>query len=229
MALRSTDLCTEDQVAQRLGYANFAAVTDPATATRITESIEDACDLIAQYCDRDFSHNAAKTDLLAGYGTLELTVLQPPINNLVSVSFDGAALDPTTYECLGDDLRRGVIVLLAGAQWTSGLDDGGVGRNRVTDHERRRYSVVYDAGYYTPAQGVPVPNTYNVQPVPRPVARAAIMAAIWFFLNDGTDPTLTGEKLLSYGYTRDGKLLGDSGLPTQVEGILGGYRIVPVV
>lgn len=223
--LRDADLCTLADVARRVAFDLTVPTPDPDTVQRIVDAIASASNLIASYCGRSFERVAAQSEQVAGYGTLELCVQERlPINTLMSVSFDGAAVDPSTYECLGQQKRIGVITLFAGALWTAGLDDGGVGRNRVVGHERLRYTVVYDGGYQTPTQA-PVAG---VSVLPPEIARAAYTAAVYFFLTDGSDPTLTSERLQSYGYSRDlEKNLGTSGLPKQSEAMLGNYMIVP--
>ena len=218
MALRSSDLCTLADVAGRLGIT-----TPGAFDTRMTDAIQATSDLIPRFLGRDpLEYKAGIIEQLAAHGTLELMVQRPPIWNLTSIALDGALLTSDMYECLDKDLEIGAITLISGALWTSGLDDGGVGRNRVVGHERRRYTVTYDGGFVT-ANTSPVPNP-NTWPLPKPIFLAAVRAAIFFFLNDATDASLTSEKLQSYAWTRAQASIGESGLPVAVEQMLQGYK-----
>lgn len=219
MALRSSDLCTLDDVKTRLG------ITGSSLDTLVEDAIKCASDLCAAYCDRVFEYDDEITEVLPGFGTLELILTRPPILSIESVSFDGAELDSDTYECLGEHLNSGIVVLTNGATWTAGIDDGGVGHNAVVGHERLRYSVVYAGGWQTPNQSS---VTGSPAALPPAVRQAAIRAAVYYYQSNGQDMTLQSESLQSYSYSRGKAMdqLGDSGLPQACEAMLNRYRFV---
>lgn len=132
--LAANALCSVADVKENLGLAS----SDHTKDNLITRKINQASQMIENYCERSF-HAADYTEILNGSGTDELVLKQRPINSLTSLEYRGTSLNSDNWTTLNsnyyfytDEETSGVLKLLfkAAGRWD-------------------RWRVTYNAGYTT--------------------------------------------------------------------------------
>jgi hypothetical protein len=158
---------------------------------------------------------------VAGHGTPELIVDRPPVWSVASVKFDGDAIDSASYACVGRHKKAGIVQLKDPSWWTT-RQGAGVFRSGVVGHEELTYEVTYAGGFITPSMAPVV----GVESLPRQIRQACITQALYQYAVDGRDPSVTSERLLSYGvtYKAGDDVDPESGLLKQVSAMVSRFK-----
>jgi hypothetical protein len=145
---QTTDLTTRDRLAAEIG--TIAAGDYPL----VDALIKAASAAIVSYCHRTFAREAV-TELLPGFGGIQLQLKRTPIITVSAVLRDSAALTDYTIS----DREAGWLYRQGGWEWPvqayQGLSGGGAWMDIGTplpNQEEPRYSVSYVAGYLLPSQ-----------------------------------------------------------------------------
>lgn len=116
---------------------------------QLTRLINAASDAIARYCSRTFQRSTAIVEKSAGYGLHKLRLKRTPINELISVTFDGEAVDSTEYEI--GDAEAGLVNNEGGWVWTAHMPRA-ISDGALSGTEELLYEITYDGGWVTPNQ-----------------------------------------------------------------------------
>lgn len=114
-------------------YADLGLESEAALASLVEDLIEQASDIVDQYCGRDFALHEDVAERYDGSGRLRLPLRGWPIISVTSVAVGGTALtEGLEYETVPDP---GILERIDGLVWPAGL---------------RNVSVVYSHGYVSP-------------------------------------------------------------------------------
>jgi hypothetical protein len=147
---------------------------------------------------------------VAGYGDPYLRVSQTPINSVTSITYDGSTVDVSDYEI--DDAGEGLIYLSGGATWTAPRASGLISNLPLAGMERRLYTITYDGGWITPAQG-------GSATLPADIEEACLQLVVSGYRKDGQDQAIASERIMSTSVT-----YRPDSVPQFVTDVTGSYR-----
>src|SRR5438067_2482919 len=102
---QASDLCTSAQAATDLGV----------TADDIVQRVVSAAGAaIATFCGRTFEKGTGIVEYAAGYRRPMLVLKRSPVLGITSITELGAVVASADYECVGDNLKTGMVVRLRG-------------------------------------------------------------------------------------------------------------------
>lgn len=158
----------------------------------VSQAIED-------FLGRALLYDAARVDLVPGYGGNRVLAPLRPVLSLTSVEYvDGddvlETLDVTEIEI--EDADAGWVYRRFGFPWTVPRPTGTIARDPAPGHERRSIRLTYAGGYV-------LPNSDNPT-LPASIERAAILAVVQNAQQRGRDRSIKSERLMSYSVTYGG-------------------------
>lgn len=227
MAVKSTSL-----ISLATALANLGITADGGANDAIVEgAIDDATDLVEEYCGRSFSRAAVVAEKAAGYsGSPFLVIDRPPINDALitdlTITVLGASVDLTDgYEI--EDREAGLIRSDYG--WgESSFSIGRIAIGRQPGTERKAYAVTYDGGFVTEVQAAESGGTYEGETVtlPGPIKRAMLEIVGLWAAQTGRNPNLTSERIgpAAETYSSNGVL----SIPKSAEALLDRYTLAEV-
>lgn len=194
MALTGAALTTLARLKGELG------ISDTASDDALEGVIEDISELIASLCQRQLHHDAAHVEVVPGRGTLRLGVSRTPLVSIGSIELveDGGTTStiPSTQYAI-DDAPAGLIRAESGAAWAFTGAWAGIRPRPVHGTAQRRWRVTYAGGYVTPAQVAGA----LVRTLPRDLERLCLDACAAQWRARGADPSVVGERLMSWSAT----------------------------
>lgn len=182
--------------------------------TQLEDLIDEISDAIESYVGHDLHYEEDIEEKVQAGDRYLLKVSRTPVVAVVSVAYDGTALDSALYEI--ESANAGMIRLLTGPyhdDWSWAL----FAAQRVPGTARKLMTITYDGGYTLPASGS--------QTLPKTITRAATSACVAAWLARGRDLTITSRTLgkwaESYGAMGDASM---TGLPPAVCAMLAPWR-----
>lgn len=168
----------------------------------LTLLINVASDTLCNSCNRQFQYQNQITEAVSGYASTYLQVTQAtPIdtNQPIAVLFNGAAYNSNAYSVNAQQAKSGLIFNMWGWYWTA-LRMPNVQQDPYVGQENPLYSITYSGGFLTPQQVASsyTPNTGAL--LPADIELAAIKMCTMWYRQQGQDPSLESERLLSYSY-----------------------------
>lgn len=208
MALASNALTT---VATAEDVLSISSGTE---TTRLQRMINVASDIVENYIGRVLYRNTAITEKVGGEPGPILFLARPPINSITSISYSGAALSTDSYEI--HEANAGQVYAIGGSWVSTTAFLGDIGSTIYPGYERRLYTVVYDGGWYTPAQEDTTPA--NTRALPYDIEEATLAIVAYLRRSMGRDPSVSGESLLgsSISYRSPNVLITSSSLSSAV-------------
>lgn len=164
-----------------------------ASEDKIKRLINVASEFIAREVGRVLHQGAVAAELHAGQGHVRLYLKRYPILSAgLVVSFDGTALAAADFEI--DSLDEGVLYKRSGWAWIPQSLPGAV-YEPIAGSEEKLYSVAYTGGYVTPSQETPS----NARTLPWDLEQVCLELVGQLFVRSTRDPTITSEKIGSWG------------------------------
>lgn len=217
MALSAHALTTVDAVKLELGLPTGVVHADDGY---FESRVNIYSGLIERYCHRHFERSTIAAERHVADGQMMLALERSPLVTLTSISFDGTAVDSTTYEIA--DSEAGLVRMIYDAYDTSNIARN-VGGDPLPGTGRKLYTVAYTGGYVLPKDdGVGVPPA--VRDLPYELEEACVLAVVTAYRGRGRDRALISERLLSWSGTYAEPTTGGSGLPPEVEAKLVLFR-----
>lgn len=214
MTLAATALTTIAAVQAELGIEDGT--------TRIERLINVAVDRITRYCGRTFHYEAARVDVLPGYGGPILYLPKGPVLEVASVSYDGSTLNTDDYAIhTRSDSAFAALYRSSGWTWTAPTVQGPEA-SPFPGGERNLWTITHECGFVTPGQVTAGPPAL-VRSLPYDLEQAAVLlAASWYPL--ARDLRVTSERLLSWSATYS----MTSDIPEPIKELLAAYMSVEV-
>jgi hypothetical protein len=186
MALAANALTTVAEMESILGLASGSKNSE------LTRAINRASAIADSYAGRVFYRQTAITEKHPGQTGPILLLDQAPINSITSVKYlDGDAESSTTYEIHDADV--GEVYRVSG-NW-AGIDTvfRDASLTAFTGQGRKTWTIVYDAGWYTPQQAIDLAVTRTL---PYDIEHAVCQIAVQLYRAEGRDPSLRSESLM---------------------------------
>jgi hypothetical protein len=220
MALTTKALTTLQALKDELG------ITDSGEDAKLEALINRYSDRIATYCNREFHYEAARSENFAGYGYTTVDVEKPPLKSITSITYNGDTLDSASYEI--HDTNAGTIYRTA--RWIWPVDSiQEITAIPIPGSERKRYTIVYTAGWVTPQQAID--DATLTRDLPYDIEEACLWACTSKYRNTGRNTAVKSEKLgdwqVTYGSTGGIVQQGFTDLPGEAKGLLAPYRFIP--
>jgi len=219
MSLSSRALCSLADLKGEL------SITSNSEDTRLERLIEAATSAIESYCARTegFHYEAAREDMVRGYGSPIMHSPKTPIVSIGSIVWDPDDSNETVTSTLYaiDNARQGRIYREGGWAWTA-ADRTYLVSTVLPGTEQRLYQITYACGYVTQNQAN-LDNTLT-RNLPHALEDACIQMAGMRYRWSPADPALASEKLGSWAasYNRSGD--GGGLVPASVAGVLDSYK-----
>lgn len=164
--------------------AEFKAAQGIATSaddTVIGQFLDRSSDKIVAYCNRAFAMETItetiRTDL-----TDRLKLKKYPVNQVISVSYNGVVIDPSLYSV--DEPEKGYI---------NAIDINGLPLLWQSTYGRFSYTVVYNTGYFLDDFPSMTPNPYGAPSLPDDIAATCIELSDISYAAKGKDRNIVSE------------------------------------
>lgn len=202
MALPDTSLVNVATIEDELGIS-----TGTETA-RLERYIQSATALLEGAAGRVFSRTTNISEKYAGRRSPYLILDRAPINDITSVSFLGSPISSTRYVI--HDADTGTVFYINGTwERSEPLVHRDISHTIAPGNERKDYTVVYDAGWYTqPADDNS--SGVNARALPYDIEQAAIAVVAAIYRQRGRDPSVVQESLLGSSQTWASMSMDDS-------------------
>jgi hypothetical protein len=195
--------------------------------TRLARYIAAASDAIRRYLNRQDVHfETGIVEKFAGYGSQRIVVSRPNLEQITSITVDGAELNPDEYEI--EDYQGGVIYRRYGFPWTGLGRADIVQEDRLPGTQQKLITVTYDGGWVTPYQADQGING-DTQTLPFDIEEACIQTVVSMYRSRGQDRNIVSESLgsasVSYGGVNSAIGRGAGGIiPDSAAALLNPYR-----
>jgi hypothetical protein len=203
-------------------------ITGHTLDTALERRILAASALVERYCNRAFRRTVGKVEKLAGFGTTRLLPSLTPIEAIASITFDGAIVDPLSYEVETDSGGLGwAIYAESGWLWTApGVQTISEMPVPLPGAERKVYAVTYTGGFTLPNDTLP-----NVPPtLPFEIQEATTLLAAHLYAQRGRDGNVVGESVgdasVTLGFIGgpDAAPRESFGIPASIAAMLDGWK-----
>lgn len=190
MEAKLTKLAT---VAAELGITVGA---DSAVDARIERYIDVGSDLLAQMCNRTFSHESGIVEQVEASRSIYLSVARMPILSVSKIEWvDGTGtsteVDSSRYRLTDDNAESGLIERVYG-HWDSTDVYRQAIERKPTTRRKPNYKVTYTAGWITPKQD---DDGVGTRSLPHDIEDAIIQYAVMREREQGKDATVAAKSV----------------------------------
>lgn len=180
MALAANALTTVAALESLIG------ITPGSATARCEQVINASSEAIENYCGRKFGRVVGQVDNRAGYDNDRLYLSRNPVESVASVTFDGSAVDASSYTLFGEE---GYLYRRLGwgstARWPSMIAP-----MPLPGTEEKVIAVTYTGGYAL-ASANRTPGTY---PQPYDLEEACLSLALYRFRQSPKNPAVAAEQ-----------------------------------
>lgn len=184
--MADSDLTLPATVATELGVSS-----GDAKLPRYVSAVSDA---VRKYLNRARVHyGAGISEPVKGFGRPRLVLNVTPILSIASITLDdGTVVDSSEYSI--EDAEAGFVFRELGWPYTGQVRRGLLYADRDAGTEKASITVVYTAGWVTPAQV----TGQLVRTLPYDLEEAVVQACVALYRRSGEDPRIASESLGDY-------------------------------